>query len=329
MTALVLAGVALASGSVSVVRAQGIDPLLRDRLTDATVYIETEVGLNSRDWSDLPEIIRKRIGERPGGLSSGSGFLISREGYVLTNAHVVQGFLLMQHPDGRTEQMPPGSRPVPFDIQHPDQPFTLQFTVSWIRVVVDSGTDEQQSHTATLVEVNPQLDLAVLKIPSDGSLPHLNVAWKEEVRAGDAVLMSGFPGGIYTELAPFVGGDTGHLEGTYSPKPSVNAGLVTAIREYQGSTRYQLDIRANSGNSGGPITNTRGEVVAILYAQLGGLQSINYAIPVRYALPILPPPLRAALGGAEADATHPAGPDPGDDAEQSFDEFLESGRFKF
>jgi S1-C subfamily serine protease len=111
---------------------------------------------------------------------------------------------------------------------------------------------------------------------------------RPKIDAGDAVLMAGFPGGIYTELAPFVGGDAERHLGTYSPRPSVNVGLVTAIREYEGATRYQLDIRANPGNSGGPITNRSGEVVGILYAQMGALQSINYAIPVPYVLAILP-----------------------------------------
>src|SRR5690606_37506437 len=121
--------------------------------------------------------------------------------------------------------------------------------------------------------------IALLKIPaSGGQWPLLDVGWTDEVRAGDAVLMSGFPGGIYTELAPFLGSGAEQLAGTYSPRPSVNVGLVTAIREYEGAIRYQLDIRANSGNSGGAITNREGRVVAILYAQLTGLQSINYAI---------------------------------------------------
>lgn len=307
-------------------RGQSIGRELRARLTEASVYIETGVDMSSRDWSDLPRIVRDRMDARPSGITSGSGFLISPDGYILTNAHVIQGFVIKQYPDGTTEQLPPGADPIPFDPAHPDRPIAFMFNVSWIRVVTDSGSEEQESHTATVVRVDPALDIALLKIPSAGAdWPWLDIAWEREVQAGDEVLMSGFPGGIYTELAPFIGRDAEKLAGRYSPRPSVNAGLVTAIREYQGARRYQLDIRANSGNSGGPITDREGRVIAILYAQLTGLQSINYAIPVRYALPLLPSGLRGRVAGEGVAA-------PGeieDSEDQSFEEFLESGEFSF
>lgn len=330
-------------------RAQGIDEDLRRRLTAATVYIETEVGLSSRDWSGLPEEIQQKFGKRPSGMGSGSGFLISPDGYLLTNAHVVSGTLMLLTKEGEGPA-PPGTRPTPFNPEKPEDPFTLQFNVGWIRVVTDSGGENEKSRPATIVRVDPALDLALLKLTAPGEvLPHLEIGWNEPVRAGEVVIMTGFPGGVATELAPFVDeGSAQSLIGTYAPRASVNMGLVTAIRDFEGARRYQLDIRANPGNSGGPITNGAGAVVGILYAQISSLQSINYAIPIPYALKLLPRRLRAELadpslslsvadeghGPAEAKAAgEKQGPkdesDPDGDGVQTFDEFLESGEFKF
>ena len=90
----------------------------------------------------------------------------------------------------------------------------------------------------------------------------------------------------------------------------MNAGLVSSVREFRGDSRFQLDIRANHGNSGGPITNPEGDLIGVLYAGIDEMQSINYAIPARYLTRVLSPSLVVELGldggGEEEPAAEPA-----------------------
>jgi serine protease Do len=70
---------------------------------------------------------------------------------------------------------------------------------------------------------------------------------------------------------------------------SVTAGVVSAKGRSlpQDSTPFiQTDVAVNPGNSGGPLFNTRGEVVGInsqIYSQTGGYQGLSFAIPIEVA----------------------------------------------
>jgi S1-C subfamily serine protease len=130
--------------------------------------------------------------------------------------------------------------------------------------------------------------------------------------------MAGFPGGKLPDQAPFAGHKKHPEALDKNPRVSINAGTLTALRENDRELCYQLDIRANPGNSGGPIVNLAGEVIGVLNAGIRTMQSINYAIPARNFKAVLPASLTAAWpGGAPA-----AG------AAQSYEAFQASGTFK-
>src|SRR5690606_12545280 len=153
---------------------------------------------------------------------AGSGFIISADGYVVTNNHVVTD-------------------------------------ATKVTVVFDDGTEQ----VAKIVGTDERTDLAVLKIEGT-DLPFVNFETTPS-RVGDWVVAVGNPFGL--------GG-------------TVTAGVISAKGRNIGGSSYgdflQIDAAVNTGNSGGPTFNTKGEVVGVntaIYSPNGGNVGIAFAIP--------------------------------------------------
>jgi serine protease Do len=161
----------------------------------------------------------------------GSGFVISEDGYIVTNNHVIQGA---------------------------DQ----------ILVEFFSGKELE----ATVVGTDPNTDLALLKVESDGPLPFVPWGESDQMRVGDWVMAMGNPLG----------------QGF-----SVSAGIVSARgRALSGSfdDYIQTDAAINRGNSGGPLFNMNGEVIGVNTAILsptGGSIGIGFAMSSRVATRVI------------------------------------------
>ncbi len=127
---------------------------------------------------------------------------------------------------------------------------------------------------ATDVKVDPQTDLAVMRIKADEPLPAAPLGDSDKLEIGDWVLAVG---------NPF------ELEGT------VSAGIISAKGRTLGAVgraRFlQTDAAINPGNSGGPLVNLDGEVVGIntaIFSRSGGYQGIGFAVPVNLAKWVAP-----------------------------------------
>lgn len=143
--------------------------------------------------------------------------------------------------------------------------------------VVDGATDimvrliDRREFDATIVGVDPQSDLALLKIEAQ-DLPFLSLANSDKTKVGEWVLAIGSPFGL---------------------DYSVSAGIVSAIgRSIPSSQKQnyvpfiQTDVAINPGNSGGPLFNLAGEVVGInsqIYTNSGGSIGLSFAIPANLA----------------------------------------------
>ncbi len=129
----------------------------------------------------------------------------------------------------------------------------------------------------------PAYDLAVLKVKGSG-LPALPVGDTVRVQVGEAVVVIGNPFG---------------MEGT------VTDGVVSG-RQKMGADleAFLISAPVSPGNSGGPVINSRGEVIAVATASLVMGQNLNLAMPISYARSAL------AQSGSDAGKTREA-PRPG------------------
>lgn len=123
---------------------------------------------------------------------------------------------------------------------------------------------------ATLVGTDPDSDIAVIRIPTNG-LTELPIANSEKLKVGDFVVAIGNPFGL---------GQT------------VTSGIISALgRSGLGIEGYedfiQTDASINPGNSGGALINLRGELIGIntaIIAPSGGNVGIGFAIPSNMAV---------------------------------------------
>src|SRR5277367_1428493 len=159
---------------------------------------------------------------------SGTGFIVDRNGYIITNNHVVS-------------------------------------RVDHIRVRLH--TDDTTDYRARIIGVDPETDLAVIKIDPKSALTAVTIGNSDGVQVGDWAVAIGSPFGL---------------------EASVTAGIVSALgRDIGGALQLQrfiqTDAAINPGNSGGPLLNIRGEVIGVntmIATQSGGYQGIGFALPM-------------------------------------------------
>ena len=108
-------------------------------------------------------------------------------------------------------------------------------------------------------------DLALLKVTVSGIKP-LPLGNSSDVEIGETVYVAGNPKG---------------LEGTFSN------GIISSRRDQYTKERLQMTAPISPGSSGGPVLNSKGEVIGVSFMTLVGGQNLNFAIPSRYLTELL------------------------------------------
>lgn len=190
-----------------------------------------------------PSVVLLQISDASGQkIGSGTGFFVSADGRIVTNHHVIDG----------------------------------------AAKVTASLADGRKIDASGYLAIDPEKDLAVVKIPGEG-YPALTLGESKSLRMGDEVVVIGSPLGLSTTLS---------------------VGIVSAIRGAKDQLFEQDDPRAKEtakvsswgiqvtaaispGSSGSPIMNTTGEVVAVAVGRLVGGESLNFGIAIEEAKALL------------------------------------------
>jgi serine protease Do len=230
---------------------------LADAVTPAVVRIESRRTASARSQEEVPEQFRRFFdtpeGESPppqSQISGGSGFVVSSDGYILTNNHVVENAtdLRVYFPDRRYYQ----ARIVGAD------PFT---DVAVIKVDVEDELQSMSIGDSDEIKVGEWI-LAIGN-PGFGASTQLDFT----VTAG---IISAQGRGLQL------------LQRDLFNDPRYGADLSPyAIEDF-----IQTDAVINPGNSGGPMVNLRGEVIGInsaIASSTGVYQGYGFAIPINLA----------------------------------------------
>jgi serine protease Do len=131
-----------------------------------------------------------------------------------------------------------------------------------------------RSEPAQFVSVDPEHDLAVLRVDSSAALPTVRLGRSDDLMVGETVIAIGNPLGL---------------------QHTVTAGIISAVGRdlpiaedlvYRGL--IQTDTPINPGNSGGPLLNVNAALIGINTAIRGDAQNIGFAIPVDRVWELLP-----------------------------------------
>jgi len=202
-------------------------------------------------------------------ISLGSGFFISSNGYIATNAHVVSSthegeekakqalFYQMVQQIARALGKDPRSLNTGFIGEHS----TLQSFKLFHHVIIPDGSSfpfEIKQYGAPTGESNDQgKDVAIIKIEVKNA-PILKLADSEKVKLQDHVTVIGYPGAADTF-------NSGLLDNKSAFEATINDGKISARKQASsGAPILQTNTAATHGNSGGPVLNDADEVIGLL-----------------------------------------------------------------
>lgn len=174
--------------------------------------------------------------------AEGSGIIISEDGYILTNNHIIN-----------------------------TSSSSSYYEVGKANKVTVTLYNDETEYQGTIIGTDEQTDLAVIKIDKTG-LTAATLGNSDSVQVGEFAMAIGNPLGMQS---------------------SVSAGMISAVNRKVTSdgitfTLIQTDTAINSGNSGGALVNSKGEVIGVNTLKMSGsgIEGMGFAIPINSAKPI-------------------------------------------
>jgi serine protease Do len=169
----------------------------------------------------------------------GSGFIVDPRGYIITNNHVID----------KADKI-------------------------YVKLSTDAENSTDPGRLATVVGVDKDTDIAVIKIQSSTPLPTVKLGNSEGAQVGDWVLAIGEPFGLSeTVSAGIISAENRSID---------EGGDSNGIAKNEFQKFIQTDAAINPGNSGGPLVDMAGQVIGMntaIFTQSAGNEGIGFAMP--------------------------------------------------
>jgi serine protease Do len=169
----------------------------------------------------------------------GSGFIVDPRGYIITNNHVID----------KADRI-------------------------YVKLSTDSEDSTDPGRLATVVGVDKETDIAVIKIKTDSPLPTMKLGNSDSAQVGDWVLAIGEPFGLSeTVSAGIISARNRSID---------EGGDANGVAKNEFQKFIQTDAAINPGNSGGPLVDMQGEVIGMntaIFTQSAGNEGIGFAMP--------------------------------------------------
>lgn len=223
--------------------------------TDASAKLSSDT-ISAIAARSLPSVVEVKV-QTPSGGGIGSGVILSADGLILTNNHVVSGAA-----SGGT-----------------------------LSVTFSNG----KTASATVVGTSASSDLAVIKAQGVSGLTPATLGDSSKVKVGDGVIAIGAPQGLQNTVTSGIVSYLNRKvtvpdESNSDPYAAYNGNNTVSYNA------IQTDASINPGNSGGPLINSAGEVIGInsaIYSPTsseggqGGSVGLGFAIPINTAKSII------------------------------------------
>ena len=215
-----------ATSLVSVANYSETGIAVAQKVLPSVVGIKVEYSVSSVFYKNISSIVT----------AEGSGVIISEDGYILTNNHIINSSSSSSY-----------------------------YEIGKANKITVYLYNDETTYEGTIVGTDEQTDLAVIKIDKTG-LTVAELGDSDSIQVGEFAMAIGNPLGMQS---------------------SVSSGMISAVNRSVTSdgVAYKLiqtDAAINSGNSGGALVNSKGQVIGINTLKISGsgVEGMGFAIPI-------------------------------------------------